>query len=1335
MRVRNQASAASDRILARQTNHRIPLTVDQERIWLFHQFDPKAPVYNVYFALRLCGELNRGALQRAVDAFVRRHEAVRTTFEQESARPVQVVHDGMSVAVTDWDLRSVATERREEEMTRLAGERVRTAFDLTRGPLLRMDLLRLAEREHVLVVTIDHLVWDRHSMGIFQRELAESYTAFAAGREPELPEIEVHYPDYALWQPQWLREEVRRKQLPYWKSQLAGSDFVLELPIDQPRPPVQTFNGARHPFELGAELSEAVRELARREDVTVNVALLAAWQLLLHRLSGQEDIVVGTTSSTRSRPETEPMIGYFLTMLPLRTQIRSDMRIRDLLRATRATMMGAFDHHDIPFGTLLDELDLARDPSRAPIYQTSFILVDFHEEEMTMAGLDAREIVLDNCTAKDDISLGFFDNRSQGIGHFTGLLEYNTDLFSRNTVIRMSRQVELILEQMTADPDTAVGDVSLIGPEEAQRLLVRWNNTETDREADLCLEDLVARQAKATPEAVAVSCGQEHLTYAELVDRAGRLASHLQHEGVGPETVVGVCLDRSVDLVVGLLGVLMSGGAYLPLNPRHPRERLAAMVSDAGARLVLSRSEAADALAACPILRVELDTDAPEIAARPNTPRRPAVGGERLAQIIYTSGSTGQPKGVEVTHRNLLNVVLAVADEVALTQADVLTAVTPVTFDVAGMELYGPLSRGARVHIVPEEVVADGRKLAALLAETHATVMAATPATWHLLVEAGWRNTGLRALVGGEALPPSLAERVVREPGRTWNVYGPTETTIYSTAHRLDSGTEPVSIGRPLANTRVYVLDERMRPVSVGVPGELYIGGDGVARGYRNRPALTAERFVPDPFGVQPGARLYMTGDKVRYREDGTLVFLGRDDGQVKLRGHRIELGEIEARLASHPGVRRSVVLLREDRVGDKRLVAYTECVQGAPPDAELRAHLRMFLPDYMIPAQFVRVDGFPLNSSGKIDRRCLPAPAAERDGALHAPPRDDVECAVARIWEEVLGVRPIGLHDRFFDVGGHSLLALRLMAELEKWFNQRLPVAALFQGATVERIANTVREGCREDGSVHLVRLRGGSDRTPVFFAHLASGEIGCYMPLASLVEPQDRPLYALASPLPVDRALPYADFAERAAAFAAAIREVQPHGPYTLVGWSYGGPNAHAVAHELEKAGEATEVVLIDSTPHLIPAGQELEEAEIVATIAINLRGEYDNRLKPLAELREMTHEEHCDYLLALARGFGHLPGDAGREQIHEILGLWSANLRLLQTHQACATRGTVTLVRAADDERDVTDSWRELNGQRVDVRSAPGNHYTVLREPGIRQVAAVINAVLASAPRRAR
>ncbi|QFU88623.1 amino acid adenylation domain-containing protein [Amycolatopsis sp. YIM 10] len=1281
-----------NRVPKRERANRVPLSVDQERIWLIHQFDPADPVYNVHFGARLAGELSIDALERAVNAFAARHEALRTTFETDGLRPVQVIHDELPIKIRHAVARDLA------DAHRLAGEEASVPIDIVHGPPMRVTLFRLSEREHVMVVVVDHLVWDRGVTGMFEGDLVRLYNAFATGAEPGFPPLEIQYADYAEWQPLWLREELHRRQIPYWTDRLAGASMVLELPPDHPRPPVQTFNGARYRFRMSRELTLGLKALARREGVTVNVTLLAAWYALLHRYTGEEDLIVGTTSSTRSRPELEPIAGYFLTMLPLRTTVTPEQTFRELIAATRATMVGAFAHHDTPFGALLDELDIERDPSRNPVYQVSFIFVDFNEPAVPMHGLEVEQLTFDNHTAKDDCMLCVWDEEAVA-DHFFGLFEYNTDLFTEETIARMWRHLERLLEQVAVDPEPRLRELSLAGPDEVELVLRDWNRTTVDGLTAVGVEELVRRQALSTPDAIAVVCGEESLTYAELLDRALRLAGHLRERGARPETVVAVCLDRSPELLVALLGVLLSGAAYLPLDPAHPAERRAAMTADAGALLVVTE-------------------ETMRATAEP-LDELPVVPPDFLAYVIYTSGSTGKPKGVEVTRGGLVNLVRSLAGEIALKPDDALVAVTSVSFDIAGFELYAPLITGGRVVLARTAEIRDGRRLAALLDDAGATVMQATPSAWQLLLEAGWRNDrGLRVITGGEPLPPSLAAELVTS--RTWNVYGPTETTIWSTAKPMDTGTERISIGRPLANTEVYVLGEDLEPVPIGMPGELYLGGAGVARGYRGRPELTAGRFVPDPFSGRAGARLYRTGDQVRFAADGNLYFLGRDDGQVKLRGYRIELGEVETRLAAHPRVRQAVAVIREDRPGDRRLVAYT---RGEATPEELRAHLATFLPEYMIPSAFVPVTEFALTTSGKIDRKALPAPPARRTGD-YTPPRDPVELEVAQVWEEVLGVRPVGLRDRFFDLGGHSLLVLRLMAEIERRFGQELPMAAIFQGATVERFAHMLREGYRPQEREHLVEIKAGGAGTPLFFAHPAGSEVVCYMPFAKLLA--GRPLYAIAAPAQPDAG--FADFEERAAAYADLMREVQPNGPYLLAGWCYGGINAFAIARSLEARGEQVSLLLLDAYgPEEMADDEDPGRAAIVEGLALNLQWDRTDDLKSLDELAALTDDEQLDYLLMLARRGDYLPQDAGREQMNAFLGLWTANLRLSWRYRPTPMRGPITLIQAREEDPALFTSWRPLAAGGFDVRLVGGNHYTMMREPRVAEVAAAVDACL--------
>jgi amino acid adenylation domain-containing protein len=1314
----------TDRI-PRRGDTRAQLTVDQERIWLLHRFDPTDPAYNVFFGSRLRGALDVAALERAVNAVVDRHEALRTTFEPDGLRPVMVVHPSLPVTLTHVDLTSVPAgdrDRRADEETQSA---IRLPFDLERGPLLRITLLRLAADEHLMIGTVHHLVWDRGSSGIFAAEVAQHYTAFVRGEPPRTPELPIQYADYARWQAEWIDREVKPRHIPYWRERLAGAALVLDLPTDRPRPPVRTFRGARHRFRFDHGLTEAVREFARSHGVTVNVVLLAVWKLLLAKMTGQPDVVVGTTSSTRSRPEAAPLIGYFVTVLPLRTTVRPTMTVQELTRAVHDTVTGALDHHDTPFGVLLDELDVPRDPSRNPLYQTSFIYVDFHyERPADMPGIEHETVPLDNRTVKDELTFGVFDDLGSG-GTFLGMLEYSTDLFTEETVDRIAQRLTTLLRGMVAAPGQRIGDLSPLTAEEHATVVSGWNDTARPIPA-LRVDELVRAQAGATPDALAVRGAAGSLTYRELVRRAEQLAGHLRALGVVDGDLVGVCLERSADMVVALLGVLMAGAAYQPLDPGYPPARLSLMATDAEPAVLLAQERTADRLSDCAAKVVLVDRDAAEIAAAPPL-ARVATGAGAPAYVIYTSGSTGRPKGVAVTHGSFVNLLAALSTEIGLTAADRWAAVTPISFDMSGPEIFAPLVTGAAVLMLSRAAAGDGQLLATALAEHDATVMQATPATWQLLLEAGWRDGGaLRAVCGGEALPPALATELARDDRRVWNAYGPTETTVWST---IDAVTpDGVTIGRPLANTQVYVLDGRLNPVPVGVSGELYIAGDGVALGYRGRVAETAGRFVADHLGGRPGQRLYRTGDVVRWRPDGRLVYERRNDSQVKLRGHRIELGEVEARIAEQPEVRRAVAVVREDRPGDRRLVAYVQHHQDTPLRlSRLRDRLRATLPEYLMPNVFVPVASLPLTPNGKVDRNALPAPADVAAPDDLVAPRTALELAVARIWERVLGVPRVGVTSNFFDLGGHSLLVLGLMAEIEREFGVALPMAAIFHGATVERFARLLRDRPEADQDVHLVPLRPGTG-TPVFMAHLAGNDLMCYLPLVDRMRPVDRPVYGLSSPAAVDGVLPYATVTDRAATYAAAIREVQPSGPYTVVGWSYGGVTAQAVAHQLETHGADVRVVMVDSfPPQRLADANDTSRTTIVAAVAQQLYGGPLEELTSVEELAALSDEEQLQYLLRLAEKHGHLPAGGGRNHVAALLDQWRADFTLLAGYRPPPVAGQVVLVRAAEEDPEPMAAWHEVVTSGLRVVVVPGDHMTVMREPHVIRLAEILNEVL--------
>jgi amino acid adenylation domain-containing protein len=1156
----------------------LPLSFAQERLWFLHQLDPSSPAYNLPKAIQIGGPLKSALLRRCLDELLRRHAILRTAFVEVAGLPAQLIAPALRISLPLIDLTALPPTERAATARRLLIENARLPFDLACAPLLRVLLLRLAADDHALLTTPHHIVFDRWSRGVLDREMAALYGAFSAGQPSPLPALPLQYADVARWQRGWLRGDVLQTQLAYWRAQLGGDLAVLALPTDRPRPPVETFRGAEHARVLPQRLGHALKALGQREGVTLFMTLLAAFQTLLARYSGQADIVVGSPVTQRSRAETELLIGPFINMLVLRGDLSGDPSFRGLLGRVRELTLGAYAHQDLPFEQLVRELQPTRDLSRQPLFQVTFILQNIPAVVIPYPGLTFSPLKVESGTALVDLTLIAVET-AHGI---SATLNYNTDLFDQATIARMLTHLQTLLEGALTAPDHSVWALPLLTRAERQQLLLDWNDTGSGARStvadSVCLHDLIEAQAARTPDAIAIvyDRGQgsgvrdqespafslqrsafsvRHLTYLELDRRANQLSQHLRGLGVGPETPVAVCVERSVELLIALLGVLKAGGAYLPLDPTYPRERLAAMLEDSQARVLITQTSI-DASGRGTIYRaltqdeggqgtmyraptqdeggqgtmyraptqdqgtttdhiivnrkskiVNLQTDWPTIAQTSAQPpativnrKSEIVNADNLAYIIYTSGSTGRPKGVMIAHQALVNLLGAMRERPGFGATDVLLAVTTLSFDIAALELFLPLIAGGRLVVASRETATDGRQLLAALARCRATMLQATPISWRILLEAGWTGAQpLKVLCGGEALPRELADALLERGAAVWNMYGPTETTVWSALQPITQPGRVPPIGRPIANTRMYILDRQLRPAPIGVVGELYIGGAGLARGYFAQPALTAERFVPNPFlsppflpagGGAAGGVLYRTGDLARYWPDGTIECLGRRDQQVKVRGFRIELGDVEAALRAHPAVQASAVVLREDAPGAMRLVAYV--VQGSgvrdqgsgsedketsrqgdkeEPNvtlspghlvtlspAELRAFLTARLPNYMIPVVFVALDELPLTPNGKLNRRALPAPdaAAVLPSATYAPPRDPTQVALADIWAQVLDVR-VGIHDNFFALGGHSLLATQVMSRVRATFKVELSVRTLFETTTVAALAERI--------------------------------------------------------------------------------------------------------------------------------------------------------------------------------------------------------------------------------------------------------------------------------------
>ncbi|HYO58090.1 non-ribosomal peptide synthetase [Archangium sp.] len=1309
-----------------------PLSFAQQRLWFLDQLQPGSNAYNIPYALRLEGELKKGALERALEEVVRRHEILRASFESVKGEPVLCIAEPLRLPLAPVDLSALEAGRRKEEVERLASEEADRPFVLSRGPLLRATLLRLAEREHVLLLTVHHIVFDGWSASILVRELAALYDAFSRGEPSPLPELELQYADYARWQREWLREEVLEAQLGYWRQRLAGSPPVLELPLDRPRPPVRRASRVgRVPVVLSRELSAALGALGQREGCSLFMVLLAGFQAVLSRWSGQEDIVVGTPVAGRTRAEVEGLIGFFVNMLVLRTEVGGAPTFRELLGRVREVALGAYSHQDVPFEKLVEELGPARDLGHTPLFQVLFVLQNLPSREIALRDVRLSPVEQEEPEAKLDLALSF-EQAPEGL---RGVLAYDTGLFEQATIARMARHLEALLATMVAGPDRRVTEVELLVGEERHRLLVEWNETRTDFPDEACAHQLFEAWVDRTPDAVALVFEDEQLTYRELDARANRLAWQLLELGVGPETRMGLYVERSIDLVVGMLGVLKAGGAWVPLDPAYPRERLGYMLEDSGAEVLLTWRRLADTLPASGARRVYLDAG-PEELARYGTERPVSrATADNLAYVIYTSGSTGRPKGTLLAHRGLCNTALAAGKHHGFHPGSRVLQFAASSFDASVCEVFGTLLAGACLVLAPRERLLPDEPLRSLLDSQRISAVTLTPSVLAQLRPEGLPH--LRTVISaGEALPAELARRWGSRV-TLLNAYGPTEVTVCATITSGGVAADRPTIGRPWDNVHVYVLDAALRPVPLGVPGELYVSSVGLARGYLGRPDLTAERFIPNPFSTLPGARLYRTGDRVRWLPQGELEYLGRTDSQVKLRGFRIEPGEVESALASHPSVREAAVIAREDSPGNKRLVAYAVARSGQSlEDSGLRRFLRERLPEHLVPAAFVFLETLPLTPNGKVDIRALPPPSEVRSrGAATVPPRDELERELVRAWEEVLGVRPVGVTDSFFELGGQSLLAVRLVARLRERLGHTVPLAALFEGPTVEELAAHLRAGILASTRDNRVTLQPEGTRTPAFWVHPVGGGVLCYAELARHLGP-GRPFHALQATGLDGLESPLSRVEDMARRYVEQVRAVQPEGPYLLGGWSLGGTVAYEMARELRRQGqEVALLVLLDSFAPAEPPPPEPEDATLLAGVAADLARSAGREISLTPEsLAGLSPEERLRVLWTHAREAGLFPPGTGLEELRALLEVARANLRAVARYNPEPYAGRVVLLRARDARRgaevDPTHGWGRLISSGLAVEEVPGDHHGVLRAPHVGELAERLECWLAEA-----
>ena len=1344
-----------------------PLSSSQERMWFNYQWKPDSPLYNETFALRLRGPLRVDLIEQSFDAVMHRHDMFRTTFRDVDGQPMQSVSMAAPPRLDVVDLRSEVAQsagERDERLRQRSKEVIHQIFNLAEGPLFRGTLYRLGERECVLLCVMHHIIFDGWSIALFIRELLTLYDALCRQVPGSLPELPIQYIDYAVWQRAWLQHEVMAQQLPYWRERLRGAPGALDLPTDRPRPAQFSNRGARILFQLSRSLTADLRALSAREGTTLFMTLLAGFKVLLYRYTGQEDMVVGTPTTNRSHRETEGLVGVFINTLPLRTRLSEALCFRDVLHRVQEVAIGAYAHQDIPFEMLVEVAQPARDVSRTPLFQVLFNLYKTPTLPVDLPDIDIALVdEIHSDMAKFDVTLSIEETAHT----LKGGLEYSTDLFDAPTITRMLGHFETVLAAAVQTPDARLVALPLLTSAERQQILTEWNATDVVFPQEQSVASLVAAQAERTPDAVAVVWEEQALTYGELNTKANRVAHYLHALGIGPERVVGICVARSLDMIVGQLGVLKSGGVYLPLDPVLPVDRLRFMLSDAHVTVVLTQEKFAPVLAGGAWNLVCLDRDW-EVVAR-QSEANPAGDGqlEHGAYVIYTSGSTGQPKGVLISHRSLLNLIFWHRHAFAIGPGDKATQLAGIAFDASVWEVWPYLTVGASLYLVPPNIVAEPAGLRDWLVAQGITVSFLPTPLAETVLHLDWpRDISLRLmLTGGDMLhqypPASLPFTLV-------NNYGPTEHTVVATSGTVaptEGASTAPGIGRPIANTQVYVLDRHLQPLPIGVPGELYIGGHSLARGYLNRPDLTDSSFIAHPFRQDSAARLYKTGDIVRYRADGTIAFLGREGRQVQVRGFRIELGEIEAVLAQHPKVREAVVSVSDVPDGFKRLIAYVSPetpnrVCSGDTDAaesalarELRLYLQTVVPAYMVPTAFVVLEVLPLTHNGKIDRDALPAPRRTQVALEHGfvPPRTDLEVRLAACWAEVLGLDKVSIDDDFFDLGGYSLLATRLASAIQKSLQRDVPLLKIFESPTVAGIArwlDTAEKTAVVSPDVLpacVIPMQPQGHKPPVFFVPPASGSPLCYVELA-LQLGDAQPAYGLQAPGLYDDAPLITRLEDMAAYYVAAMRYVQPAGPYHLVGWSFGSMVAFEMARLLEQQHEAVAFLgLLDTglayDPRRSP-GAPLQDLLLALrlTMANMVKVKFPTSYRDLKQLASW-------FGVSLPASLQHLwQRDLSSQWafLRYLLGMSLRSFKLFrsnfiagQQYVAAPYGGHATLFRTTPasaalppTEDAVVTMLRTFVEGGLEVHYVPGNHMTLLETANVGILAQKIKAALAQA-----
>lgn len=1323
---------------------RLPLSSAQRRLWFLDKLQPDSPTYNIPLGMRMTGPLDRNALTKSLGKLVKRHESLRTTIGSEGGEAFLRIASELKVELPFIDLLAFPEKEREDRMLQITTEKARQPFDLELGPLFRVSLLRLKDDEHILMVTMHHIISDGWSLAIFLDELSEIYASIGEGRSPALPPLPVQFADYAVWQNAHIQGDVLQRQLEYWKQRLAGAPALVSLTEDYRRPAVQQHKGSHFPVNIPGELVSELKKLSRREGTTLYITMLAAFKTLLCRLTSQEDIVIASPIANRTHEETEGLIGFFVNTLALRTDLSGDPTFRELLAREKVTALEAYDHQDIPFEKLVEVLNPERNLSYNPLFQISFVLHNTPDPNPGLTGLKLSVVEIETGVSMFDMSVALREEMD-GV---TGTVEYDTELYRESTIARLVGSYETLLRNLVENPDLNISRVPILSDAEQHKLLNEWNGTKPEYVNAKPVHELFEEHAKRTPNAVAVVYGSDEITYQQLNEKANKLARHLRARGVSVGTLVGIYVDRSFDTIISMLAVLKAGGAYVPLDFHSPPERLGFILDDAELGFLISTRPASSELNTHRAEVILVDEIFGEIGGEIGEDLGNGVGADDPIYVIYTSGSTGDPKGVVVTHKNVARLLTSTEQWFRFDERDVWTFFHSFAFDFSVWEIWGALAYGGRLVVVPFSVSRSPKEFCKLLEDEKVTVLNQTPSAFRQLIHADAsdpvkHNYALRYVIfGGEALDyQSLKPWIDRYGARSTrlvNMYGITETTVHVTYRVVGEADVqegvPSYIGVPIPDLTLHILDAGLNPVPVGVAGELHVGGDGLAAGYLNRPELTAERFVRDPFSSDADARLYRTGDLARRLPGGEIEYLGRADNQVKIRGFRIELGEIESAIAAYRDVREAAVQVVDDSgAGGKKLAAYVvSSTHSEIRMADLRKHLKLKLPEYMVPADYVQLEQMPLTANGKIDRKALPMPERRREaaGEEYTAPRNETEERLARIWGEVLGMDNIGVRDNFFDLGGHSLLAIRMFFVVEETFRKNVPLATLFEAGTIEKLAEILEREDWQEPESSIVPIQPKGDKPPLYCVHAKGGNVLFYKDLANRLGDR-QPLYGIQARRIGGRQVAHSTVKEMATFYISQMKSIQPNGPYYVCGSSFGGIAAFEMAQQLKAAGDEVAFLgLLDaSTPSYpvpLPGNGFLvkkangnlrrfqHHCRTLAVVPSGDRLKYvsDRLKKGWVRVRRVANNTYLKTIRGFYKRFREdEPLPSRYIQIEDKI--WAAGMRYVPKPYP----GKITLFRATNQPwgivPDPTLGWEGIS-KNLEIHEVTGNHGSLVAEP---------------------